>query len=340
MGFFRRMRGWLPSGRWGFWTLGGVVLAYVLVVLALMWWWSGEPERFDVRAAASERVGAEERLVTGYVTAATLAEVMERLLDKPGGWLINDVAPPGVIMDNIPSFEYGALVQARDLARSLRNDFARSQTQSTEDKDLALVDPQFHFDAGSWIFPATEREYRKGLKALGRYLGRLSDPSEPDAQFYARADNLRAWLSLVELRMGSLSQRLSASVGERRVNTDLGGDPSARQATATPSEVLVKTPWMETDDVFYEARGAAWALVHFLKAIEVDFRAVLEDKNALVSLRQIINELESSLMPVRSPIILNGSPFGFFSNHSLVMSSYLARANAAIIDLRSLLAQG
>ena len=56
--------------------------------------------------------------------------------------------------------------------------------------------------------------------------------------------------------------------------------------------------------------------------------------------RQIIRELESSLQPLGSPIILNGSGYGFFANHSLVMASYISRANAAVIDLRSLLSQG
>jgi hypothetical protein len=39
-------------------------------------------------------------------------------------------------------------------------------------------------------------------------------------------------------------------------------------------------------------------------------------------------------------VILNGSPFGVFANHSLVMANYLSRANAAVIDLRQLLSQG
>jgi len=38
--------------------------------------------------------------------------------------------------------------------------------------------------------------------------------------------------------------------------------------------------------------------------------------------------------------ILNGSGFALFANHSLVMASYIARANAALIDLRNLLQQG
>jgi hypothetical protein len=66
----------------------------------------------------------------------------------------------------------------------------------------------------------------------------------------------------------------------------------------------------------------------------------LQDKNALVSLRQIIRELESTQQAVWSPVILNGSGFGFLANHSLVMASYMSRANAQIIDLIRLLEQG
>ncbi len=117
-----------------------------------------------------------------------------------------------------------------------------------------------------------------GLKYAHRYFWRLSDDNAPGAQFYARADNLRYWLSTVETRLGSLSQRLSASVGQRRVNTDLAGDRSASQSTQTPTGSVVQTPWTEIDDVFFEARGTAWALIHFLKAAEVDFADVLPRK--------------------------------------------------------------
>jgi hypothetical protein len=37
---------------------------------------------------------------------------------------------------------------------------------------------------------------------------------------------------------------------------------------------------------------------------------------------------------------MNGRGFGMFPNHSLVMATYLARANAAVINLRELLSQG
>lgn len=315
------------------------VLAIVIVVLGL--YWSNVPQAFDVRANAARFAQRQERpVVVGTATTATLIGVAETLLDKPGGYLSNDRLPPGVLLDNMPNWEFGALVQVRDLAKAMRETLSRSQSQSTEDPDLALAEPQFNFDNNSWLLPPTESEYRQGIRHLESYARRLADADTSDAQFYARADNLRYWLGTVQSRLGSLSQRLSASVGKSRLNTDLAGDPAAQQSTPGASEFESKTPWLEIDDVFYEARGSTWALIQFLKAVEVDFADVLERKNAVVSLRQIIRELEGTQEAIWSPVILNGTGYGPLANHSLVMASYISRANAGVIDLRELLSQG
>ena len=199
-----------------------------------MFYWDTESDVFDVQQQSQYRNQGSTEYVTGFVTTATMIEVAETLLHKRGGYLSNDIMPPSVFMDNIPAWEFGVLTQIRDLARAMRNDFSRSQTQSVEDNDLMTADPQFHFDSESWILPATEREYQKGIDALENYLRRLSDPNEQDAQFFARADNLRDWLAIIEKRLGSLSQRLSASVGQARVNTDLEGDSEATHSTVKP----------------------------------------------------------------------------------------------------------
>ncbi len=314
-----------------------IVGVYLLLTLLLGWYWTEEPEHFDVNDNALARA---DRVVVGSTTAAALVEVVNVLLEKRGGYLSNDIAPPGIWLDNIPNWEYGALIQVRDFSKAMREAFSRSQSQSTEDTDLALAESRFNFDHDSWIVPASESEYREGMSYLENYLALLTDDDEYDAQFFARADNLRYWLGTLETRLGSLSQRLSASVGQRRINTDLAGDTASQQSTATPREVRVKTPWLEIDDIFYESRGSTWAMIHFLKAVEVDFAEVLQKKNAQRSLQQIIRELEAAQEAVYPPIILNGSGFGFVANHSLVMASYISRANAALIDLRELLSQG
>ncbi|MGI0117961.1 DUF2333 family protein [Zooshikella sp. RANM57] len=317
----------------------GVVL--VLPILILGFIWNSEPDLFDVDIAAKNYAEQQgNQVVTGYVTTYTLKHVIETLLNKPGGFLSNDVMPPSVMMDNMPSWEFGVLVQVRDLSRAMRKSFSRSQSQSVEDKDLAIAEPQFSFDHRSFMLPSSEKEYKKGLKKLDAYLQRLADSKDQNAQFYARADNLRDWLADVETRLGSLSQRLSASVGKDRLNTDLEGEPGAKQSTYKKELLEVKTPWLEIDNVFFEARGTAWALIHFLRAIETDFADILEKKKAVISLRQIIRELEATQEVIWSPVILNGSGFGFLANHSLVMASYISRANAALIQLSSLLQKG
>jgi len=306
-----------------------------------MFWLNHEPDLFDPVEKAKLHAGAHGHAdVTGTTTTSALLEVVDVLLNKRGGYMSNDIMPPWVFLDNVPNWEYGVLTQVRDLARVMRNDFSRSQTQSTEDPDLSEADPLFHYSSDRWFPPDTEGRYEKAMLSLEAYLTRLSDPTQPDAQFYARADNVSAWLGLVEKRLGSLSQRLSASVGQERLNTDLAGDTAATQSTASPQEVDVKTSWFEIDDVFYEARGSTWALIHFLRAMEVDFHDVLRKKNALISFRQIIRELESTQEPLHAPMVLNGDKFGIFANHSLVMANYISRANAAIMDLRFLLEQG
>jgi len=322
----------------------GLIVALAVIILIAVGvgiYWSRVPARFDVSEwtnYVAEREG--EQIVVGYTTTTSLLRIAETLLEKPGGYLSNDVMPPSVWLDNIPNWEFGALVQLRDFSRALRKDFSRSQSQSVEDGDLAIAEPQFNFDNSSWILPTSEGEYRKGIDALKQYRSRLSNKEVSDAQFFARADNLSNWLADVETRLGSLSQRLSASVTRTRLNTDLAGEAEAAQATPAPSQVAVKTPWSEIDDVFFEARGSAWALIHLLEAIESDFGETLAKKNATVSVRQIVRELEGTQSSIKSPIILNGGGFGLFANHSLVMASYVARANAAIIDLRELLSQG
>ncbi len=321
-------------------ALAAVVGLYLLVALLLGWYWSSEPERFPVQQHVREAAAASQRpIVNGYTTIQTLRRVASTLLDKPGGYLTNDIAPPGLWLDNMPSWEYGVLVQVRDLSRALRKDFARSQSQSTEDADLSKAEPLFNFDNRSWALPASESEYRNGIRHLDRYLARLSDP-EPKAQFYSRADNLNNWLGDVGTRLGSLSQRLSASVGRVRLDAQVAPELEREGGQQVVEEARVETPWLQIDNVFYEARGQAWALSHLLRAIEVDFADVLAKKNAAISVRQIIRELEAAQEPLWSPMVLNGSGYGILANHSLVMANYISRANAAVIDLRNLLSQG
>ena len=311
------------------WTIGVLTVLALGVMLGIAEYWGEEPEPFDVLALSVEAADVKNarELPLGYTYATTLIEIAETLLHKPGGLLVNDMFPPGVFEDNMPMWEYGALTALRDATSALRNHIARAQSQSKEDADLAQAEPFFYFDHTSWQLPSSESEYEKGIEAMTRYRSRLI---KREASFFSRADNLRQYLEILEKRMGSLSNRLSASAGD-----------AAQGSALEPRTVAsAQTSWWNVDDIFFEARGYTWAAMHILRAIEFDFRDILGNKTALVSLQSIVHELEDGQAPFLSPLILNGGGFSIFANYSLTLANYIARANAATIDLRTLLQQG
>lgn len=322
---------------WGFGTLLGVV---AIVMLVLGEWWSREPDQFSVQDEAIERMNVThtDQMPIGYVYANTLAHIADVILFKPGGYLTNDVAPPGLFCDNIQNWEYGALVMLRDATTALRNHFARDQSQSAEDPDLAMAEPYFYYEHNSWALPSTEAEYVKGIEALHKYMARLQNPTSTSkpAQFHSRADNLWQYTEVVIKRLGGLSTRLAASTDKFAGATH--GDPSSIVDMNMPT--IGQTPWMEVDNVFYEARGACWALLHILRAIKHDFADILLDKRAMNTLDNMIQALENALTTTLSPVVLNGDGFGMFANYSLAMANYIARANAAALDLRDVMNRG
>ncbi len=325
---------------WGF----GVFIAIVLIILIVLGaWWGSEPGQFNIMDEAQKRAKEThetENLPVGYVYTNTLAHIAEVLLHKPGGYITNDVGPPGVFLDNVPNWEYGALVMLRDASSALRNHFARDQSQSAEDPDLAVAEPYFYFENDSWALPSTEAEYQKGIEALHKYMTRLQHygGNVKQAQFYSRADNLWQYTEVVIKRLGGLSTRLTANSSGSNYGpglTDLEKEQADKQGTP-----VARVTWMEIDDVFYEARGASWALLHILRAIKHDFEDILLDKRAMRTVDIMIKALENSLEPILSPMILNGDGYGLFANYSLTMANYIARANAAALDLRDIMNRG
>ena len=328
------------------WGFGGFALVVVIVLIVLGAWWGREPDQFNIIDAAQERAKAtakdteSEKMPVGYVYSNTLAHIAEFLLHKSGGYITNDVAPPGVLLDNISNWEYGALVMLRDATAALRNHFARDQSQSAEDPDLAIAEPLFNYSHDSWALPSTEAEYEKGIESLHKYMARLQKYGGvvKQAQFYPRADNLWQYTEVIIKRLGGLSTRLAAN--SSGANYGPGLTELEREAADKEGTPITKVSWLEIDDVFYEARGASWALLHILRAVKHDFKDILLDKRAMRTVDIMIKALENALTPVFSPMILNGDGFGLFANYSLSMANYIARANAAALDLRDIMNRG
>ena len=94
------------SSRW----LGLAALVVFLALVLLGWYWSNEPGERDVVALAERHASDNgHELVVGYTTTYTLKELMTVVLEKPGGYLANDVTPPSLWLDNMPSWEFGVI---------------------------------------------------------------------------------------------------------------------------------------------------------------------------------------------------------------------------------------
>ncbi len=332
----------VKSGRRGLkWTLMASLSVLVIAFTAYTTYVSIEPDPFDVvgEALRQAKVEKPDQLPNGFIFGNTLATIGETLLNKNGGYISNDLILddyfPGPRIDNMPSWEFGAIVMLRDGASALRNNFARSQSQSKENFRLSEAEPHFYFTNNSWALPSTESEYQDGINSLRMYLNDLNNPQAISARFFSRADNLDQYLQVILKRLGDYSTRLSASSVRKQPDGADKGGPVDKRKSSVP-----KTPWMEVDNVFWEARGATWALLHIFKAIEADFATTLRGKAATATIQQIIHELGDAQAPILSPVILNGDGFGVFANYSLTMANHIARANAATIDLRELMLRG
>lgn len=311
-----------PEYGWIWKPLVGLAVAYLVVVLALGVWWSRPPAAVDVeRAVAERRAAVGEPTATaarGAVTVATLMTLVDTLLDKPGGYLRNDMAPPGVWLDNMPAWEYGVLEQARGLASAL------PVMLDEEPAMLGEVRESLAHHSRDWLYPGTEQQLAQAREGLGEMLAGFTGEG---AGFVADGEGLSRWLEQVAERLDAHSQRLSASVAEREMVRLL-------DVEALPD----KTPWHRVDDVFFEARGSGWALLHLLDGVRRDHADLIAAADATARWERLRAELARTQRRLWSPVVLNGSGFGLFANHSLVMAHYLTQARDLAATLASTLA--
>ncbi|MBB3229490.1 DUF2333 family protein [Halomonas stenophila] len=310
-----------PQYGWIWKPLLAVLVIYLLVALGLGIWWSRTPPPFALEPAVAEQREATTA-ARGAVTTAGLRAVIETLLDKPGGYLRNDLAPPGLWLDNLPAWELGVLNQGRRLSRALP---AMARGEAGE---LERVEAQLQGDSRDWFYPSTEHRLEQASSGLGAYLERLGGDGE--VAFAGGGRGLAPWLADVATGLDDLGSRLSASVARPAALADLD-----IEAEGLPRE----TPWYRVDNVFFEARGQAWALLHLLEAVRHDQADVLAAAGLAGRWEMLVAELERSQRRLWSPVVLNGSGFGVFANHSLVMANHVVRARDLSRELARTLEQ-
>lgn len=312
-----------PEYGWIWKPLLTLLVVYLVVTLALGIWWSRTPAPYSVEQVPMERRGdaGGEPAARGAVTVATLASIVETLYDKPGGYLRNDRLPPGLWLDNMPSWERGVLDQAKDLARALPS-MNPSEVELLEEAVRGLSG-----DGLDWHRPATETHLAAAVAALDQQLMALGGMQ---AEGFVPGAGLRRWLADVGVRLDDLLLQLASSAGGHKLLRELAID----------SEALPESPpWYRVDNVFFEARGTGWALVQMLEGVQRDQHDILEAAGVVEAWERLRAELAMTQRRLWSPVVMSGSGFGPFANHTLVMALHVSRARDLVEEIATRLAE-
>jgi len=197
-------------------------------------------------------------------------DLVGQISDQRDIWCDEQVAQPKIVVQPLEQIRDLRLQRyTKNTGRLITDDDLGIGCERLWDADsLALAAGEVARIAEAWFLPSAEEEYRQGVVALRVYLVSLVQGTDQTARFYARADNLSAYLAVVEKRLGSYGQRLTASVGDPKLTaalTPFGG---------AGAQLLDGTSWDQIDNVFFDARGYSWALLHMMKALSVDFARV------------------------------------------------------------------
>ncbi len=310
-----------PKKGLGRWILL-VFIILVVFVLVVMFINSRKPDRLFLKEADSKVKGTTFILVN--------QEIVKQMMEN---WLPNDLFWPTIFLDNMPNYQIGQLEVVRYNVRVLRDNLSRMRTTDKLDPNAEAAFTALSHDPYKWWFPSAESRWKLGYDNLGSFYQNLLAGK---SHFYPRADNLVQLLDQYASLMGGVNTRLINA--PRDIRKTLSIEKEKERSGGTPKLVDIDIPWYQIDDNFYYAQGVAYALYESFKAIKVDFKDVLVDKNSEELVDKILEVLgRCNFEPL---IVFNGDPASIFANHSLNLSGLFNDARQKTNSLNVALTQG
>ncbi len=182
-------------------------------------------------------------------------------------------------------------------------------------------------DGLDWYRPATETHLAAAVAALDSQLAALGGMQ---AEGFVPGAGLRRWLADVGVRLDDLSLRLASGAGGHQLLRELAIDREA---------LPEGTPWYRVDNVFFEARGTGWALVQMLEGVQRDQADILDRAGVTERWERLRAELAMTQRRLWSPVVMSGSGFGPFANHTLVMALHISRARDLVEEIATALGE-
>ena len=237
-------------------------------------------------------------------------------------WTANDpFFMPAAALDNMPSYQQGIVAALSRLAIELTDQIGRRRGSSEVDPDLEKAAGLLKYPGTVWVFDfstslaptaTSEAQYSAARRALMNYNRRLA---EGQAVFERRADNLLATLDRIAADVGSSSAAI-----DRHIREHAGW--------------LIDT---QADDLFYGVKGRLYAYFLLLRALEIDYRNVIEERELGPVWRQMLASFQAAAR-LDPWVIVNGAPDGqFLPSHLAAQGFYLLRARTQLREVSNIL---
>ncbi len=246
-----------------------------------------------------------------FATAESMSFLIKREVDGKM-WTPNlPLIFPASVLDNMPNFQIGVVSAVREMLPPIRR-FAQNNEQQKADMKTAYK--LLSYPPNVWLMsrrgklglaPSSNSQYRKAAAKLHDF--------SADGDFTPQAEDLNAMLSKMSKNLQNLTIR-----NEIQQRENAGG-------------------WWDTsaDDLFYFARGYAYALWQISQAAAVDFKDILLECNLYTEWTYLVTSLKKAA-EFKPRVIRNGAADSLFTpNHLLMQNYYLQRAMTAAEKIRN-----
>ncbi len=257
----------------------------------------------------------------GSYAVAVTADLIDREVRR-NGWVSNDpILFPGHFCDNMANYQQGMVTALSRFTIELNDSLGRARGSSEADPDLNQA-RQLSYRPDVWVWEPTksiwpretsESQYIQAASALRSYNTRVA---ANDAIFDRRADNLATTME--------------------RMASDLGSSSASLFAFSTENSGWYLFDW-DSDDLFYQTKGRAYAYYILLRELRRDFDKVIGEKE-LDAAYDLMLENFAAAIALSPMVVINGSQNSLtVPNHLTTQGFYLLRARTQLREIVDIL---
>ena len=256
--------------------------------------------------------------ITSFQTPDCMSFLIKREVDEKM-WTPNlPVIFPAYALDNMPHFQMGMVAAVKDVTSVMRKFSHNSEIQQ---KDIQKAYRLLSYSPRVWLMsrtgafsvaPSSNAQYRKAARELRKYA------KDGDADFVPEDVDLSAFL-------GKIRHTLLKLV--------IKNEEQQRESSSNLTDT-------KADDLFYFAKGYAFALGQICRVAGSDFKKIILQKDLYVDWTYMVSSLKKAA-EFNPLIVRNGNISSLTApNHLLIQNYYLQRAAVAVEKMRYTMIEG